>query len=94
MPENAVDQHCGACERQNQQNDVRPAKTQISLGIHLVWLESSLCAQWVAKYPRCRHADSEDSDHTEQMLRLYGVFAGRIGHFVSFVMLRLNYFIM
>ena len=28
---------------------VRPAKTQISLGIRLVWSESSLCAQWVAK---------------------------------------------
>ena len=24
---------------------VRPAKTQISLGIHTVWSESSLCAQ-------------------------------------------------
>ena len=29
---------------QNQQNDVRPAKTQISLGIRPVWSESSLCA--------------------------------------------------
>ena len=29
---------------QNQQNDVRPAKTQISLGIHPVWSESSLAA--------------------------------------------------
>ena len=28
---------------------VRPAKTQISLGIHPVWSESSLCTQWVAK---------------------------------------------
>ena len=28
---------------------VRPAKTQISLGIRPVWSESSLCAQWVAK---------------------------------------------
>ena len=28
--------------RQNQQNDVRPAKTLISLGIHPVWSESSL----------------------------------------------------
>ena len=28
---------------------MRPAKTQISLGIRLVWSESSLCAQWVAK---------------------------------------------
>ena len=29
--------------------DVRPAKTQISLGIRPVWSESLLCAQWVAK---------------------------------------------
>ena len=28
---------------------VRPATTQISLGIRPVWPESSLCAQWVAK---------------------------------------------
>ena len=37
---------------------VRPAKTQISLGIHPVWLESSLCAQLVAKGPRFLHTDS------------------------------------
>ena len=30
---------------------VRPAKTQVSLGIRPVWSESSLCAQWVAKDP-------------------------------------------
>ena len=30
---------------------VRPAKTQISLGIRPVWSESSLCAEWVAKAP-------------------------------------------
>ena len=28
---------------------VRPAKTRISLGIHTVWSESSLCTQWVAR---------------------------------------------
>ena len=39
---------------------VRPAKTQISLGICPVWSESSLCAQWVAKDPRFLHANSED----------------------------------
>ena len=39
---------------------VHPAKTQISLGIHPVWSESSLCAQWVAKDPSFLHADSED----------------------------------
>ena len=39
---------------------VRPAKTQISLGICPVWSESLLCAQWVAKNPSFLHADSED----------------------------------
>ena len=39
---------------------VRPAKTQISLGIRPVWSESSLCAQWVAKDPKFLNADSED----------------------------------
>ena len=33
------------------------------------------------------HVDSEDSDQTWQMPRLIGVFAGRTGHFVGFVML-------
>ena len=42
---------------------MRPAKTQISLGIHPVWSESSLCAKLVAKDPSFLHADSEDSDH-------------------------------
>ena len=39
---------------------VRPARTQISLGIWSDWSESSLCAQWVAKDPSILHADSED----------------------------------
>ena len=55
---------------------VRPAKTQISLGIHSVWSESSLCAQWVAKDPSFLHANSEDSDQTGRMPRLIWVFAG------------------
>ena len=41
---------------------VRPAKTQISLGIRPVRSESSLCVQWVAKDPRFLHAGSEDSE--------------------------------
>ena len=68
---------------------VRPAKTQISLGIRPVrsesslcirpvWSESSLCAQWVAKHPSFLYADSEDSDQTGRMPRLIWVFAGRI----------------
>ena len=38
---------------------VRPAKTQISLGIRPVLTESSLCAQWVAKDPSILHADAQ-----------------------------------
>ena len=45
---------------------VRPAKTQISLGIRPVWSDSSLCAQWVAKDPSFLHAD------TEVLIRLAG----------------------
>ena len=55
---------------------VRPAKTQISLGIRPVWSESSLCASWVAKDTSFLHADSEDSDQTGRMPRLIWVFAG------------------
>ena len=36
------------------------AKTQVSLGMHPGWSESSLCAQWVAKDRRFLQADSED----------------------------------
>ena len=54
---------------------VHPAKTSVSLGIHPVWSESSLCAQWVAKDPIFLHADSEDSDQTGWMPRLIWVFA-------------------
>ena len=55
---------------------VRPAKTQISLGIGPVWTESSLCAQWIAKDSSFLHADNEDSDQTGRMPRLIRVFAG------------------
>ena len=41
---------------------VRPAKTQISLGIRPVWLASSLCAQWVDKDPwRRRNRQNQTS---------------------------------
>ena len=70
---------------------VPTGKAQISLGIHPVWSESSLCAQRVAKDPRFLHADSEDSDQTGQLPRLIWAFAGRTGHSVCFVMLRLIY---
>ena len=65
---------------------VRPAKTQISLGIHPVWSESSLCTQWVAKDSSFLEADSEDSD------RLIWVLAGRTCHFVGFVTMGLKCF--
>ena len=65
--------------RHDQTNKVTAcsAKTQISLCIHPVWSESSLCAQWIAQDPRFLDADSEDSDQTERMPRLIWVFAGR-----------------
>ena len=65
---------------------VRPAKTQISLGIRPVWSESSLCAQWVATYPSFLHADCGDSDQTGRMPRLIWVFAVRTCHVIGFVM--------
>ena len=63
-------------DKTNEMN-VRPVKTQISLGICPVWLESWLCAQWVAKHLRFLHADSKASDQTGQMPSLIWVFAGR-----------------
>ena len=56
-------------DKTNKMN-VRPAKTQISLGIRPVWSESSPCAQWVPKDTSFRHADSEDSDQIGRMPRL------------------------
>ena len=53
------------------------AQRRLSLGIHPVWSESSLCSQWVAKDPSFLHADMEDSDQTWRMPRLIWVFAGR-----------------
>ena len=56
---------------------VRPAKTQISLGIHPVWSESSLSA-WRNLGSLATHwVHSEDSDQTGRMPRLTWVFAGR-----------------
>ena len=56
---------------------VRPAKTQISLGIPPVWSESSLSA-WRNLGPVATHwAHSEDSNQTGLMPRLVWVFAGR-----------------
>ena len=73
-----------AAARQNQQNDVRPAKTQISLGIRPVWLVFAVRST-VDTEPSFLHADSEDSDQTGRMPRMIRVFAERTGHFVGFV---------
>ena len=40
-------------------------------------VQSSLCAQWIAKDPLFLHAESKDSDQTGRMPRLIWVFAGR-----------------
>ena len=74
-------------KKKNNKVSVRPAKTQISLGIRPVWSESSLCAQWVAKDPRFLHADSKDSDLTGLMADLSLRCAH--SHFAAFVMSRL-----
>ena len=64
---------------------VRPAKTQISLGIRPVWSESSLSA-WRKLGSLATHwAHSEDSDQTGRMPRLIWVFAGRTCQVVGFV---------
>ena len=56
---------------------VRPAKTQVNLGIRPVWSESSLSA-WRTLGSLASHwAHSEDSDQTGRMPRLIWVFAGR-----------------
>ena len=68
---------------------VCPVKTQISLGIHPVWSESSLSA-WRKLGSSATHwAHSKDSEQTGQMPRLICVFAGRTCHIVGFVMRRL-----
>ena len=56
---------------------MRPAKTQINLGIRPVWSESSLSA-WNKLGSLATHwAHREDSDQTGRMPRLIWVFAGR-----------------
>ena len=68
---------------------VRPAKTQISLGICPVWSESLLSTWWNIGSSATHWAHSEDSDQTGQMPRLIWVFAGRTCQFDGFVMRRL-----
>ena len=56
---------------------VRPAKTQISLGIRPVWSESSLSTWRKLGFLATHWAHSEDSDQTGRMPRLIWVFVGR-----------------
>ena len=56
---------------------VRPAKTQISLGIRPVWSESSLSAWRNIGSSATHWAHSKDADQTGRMPRLIWVFAGR-----------------
>ena len=56
---------------------VRPAKTQISLGIRPVWSKSSLSAWRKLGFLATHWAHSKDSDQTGRMPRLIWVFAGR-----------------
>ena len=84
-------QHLEPWHDKTSKMNVRPAKTQISLGIHPVWSESSLSA-WRKFGSLATHWEqSEDSDQTGQMPRLIRVSAGR-SHFVGFVMMRFKYF--
>ena len=71
---------------------MRPAKTQISLGVRPVWTQSSLSA-WRKLWSLATHwVHSEDSDRTGRVPRLSWVFAGCTCHFVGFVMRRLVWF--
>ena len=56
---------------------VRPGKTQISLGIPPVWLESSLFSWWKLVSLATHWVQGEDSVQTGRMPRLIWVFAGR-----------------
>ena len=71
---------------QNQQNECAPSEDSDQPGHLPSLIESSLCAQWVAKDPMLLHADSEDwSDWADAKadLSLRWVHT----HFVGFVML-------
>ena len=56
---------------------VRPAKSQIRLGIRPVWSESSLSARGKLGSLATHWAHSEDTDQTGRMIKLIRVFAGR-----------------
>ena len=64
---------------------VRPAQTQISLGMRPVWSESSLSAWRKLRSLATHWAHSKDSDQTGWMPRLIWVSTVCTGHFVGFV---------
>ena len=75
---------------------VSPAKTQISLGIRLVWSKSSLSAWRNLGSLAIHWAHTKDYDQTGRMPRLSWVFAGRTSFFFFFfffVMLQLILYI-
>ena len=65
---------------------MRPAKSQISLGIRPGWSESSLSTWRNLESVATQWAHSEDFYQTGQMPRLIWVFTERTCHFVGFVM--------
>ena len=69
---------------------VRPAKTQISLGIRSDWSESSLSAYRNYGSLAIHRAHNEDFDQTGWMPRLIWVFGGRTSNFVRLVMQRIK----
>ena len=71
---------------------VRPAKTQISVGIRPVWSEFSLFPWRKLGSLPTHWARIEVYDQTGWMSRLIWVFAGRKDRFVGLVMRRLIYF--
>ena len=72
---------------------VRPAKTQISLGIRPVWSAYSLCAKWVAKGPMFSSYGQRRlwSDRADAQADLSLRWAH--DHIAGFVMRRLIYFV-
>ena len=73
---NNIGTQCEPRHDKTSKTSMRPAKTQISLGIHPVWSESSLSAWRKLGSLAIHWAHSEDSDQTGRMSRLIWVFAG------------------
>ena len=82
--------HMSRCMTKPTKWPVRPAKTQISLGIRPVWPESSLSA-WRNLGSLATHlVHSEGSDQSGWTPRLIWVFAGHTGDFLGFIVLWLK----